>query len=225
MEVKKVLIAYLLLTVLCVPIFGSELTHMPIHAQTTDSPKKIALTFDDGPSEKSTGAILDLLAEYKIRATFFVVGVNVCKNPELLKREVAEGHEIGNHTFSHPHLRKLNQTALEGELQQTADAVYAISGKQLNLFRPPEGYWSDVIQSATQSMGYQQVLWTIDTKDWAHSSCASIVNTVEKNARDGAIVLMHDSIVGESHTLEALKKIIPDLIAQGYIFVTVPELG
>lgn len=223
MEIKKVVIAYLLLTVLCVPIFGSELTHMPIHAET-ERPKKIALTFDDGPSEKSTGAILDLLAKYKIRATFFVVGVNVCKNPELLRREVAEGHEVGNHTFTHPHLKKLNQTALEGELQQTADAVYAISGKQISLFRPPEGYQSDAIESATQSMGYRQVLWTIDTKDWAHNSCANIVNAVEKNAQDGSIILMHDSIVGEAHTLEALKKIIPDLIAKGYIFVTVPEL-
>lgn len=236
MEVKKTLLAYLLLTVLAVQIFGSELSHSPIRAEEREreqereqsaegSQKRIALTFDDGPSEKSTGAILDLLAKYHIRATFFVVGVNVCKNPQMLRREAEQGHEIGNHTFSHPHLRKLDQAALEGELRQTADTVYAICGKSIELFRPPEGYLSDSVEAASRDLGYRPVLWTIDTRDWAHSSTSKIVRTVEENAKDGSIVLMHDCIVGESHTLEALEKIIPDLIAKGFVFVTVPELG
>lgn len=236
MEVK-ILLSYLLLTVLGVQIFGSELSHAPVHAdefaleadqeqeqEDGNTQKRIALTFDDGPSDKTTGAILDLLARYHIRATFFVVGVNVCKNPQMVKREASEGHEIGNHTFSHPHLRKLNQTSLEAELSQTADTVYAVCGKEIELFRPPEGYWSDAIEAASRSMGYRPVLWTIDTTDWAHNSADRIVKTVEEGAKDGSIVLMHDCIVGESHTLEALERIIPDLIAKGFVFVTVPEL-
>lgn len=226
MEVKKLFWAMLLLTLLAVQIFGTELSTLPVHAQEQQEPKKkVALTFDDGPSEKYTKEILDLLDQYHVKATFFVIGSNVCRNPDLLRLEVARGHEIGNHTFTHPHLKKVDQVSLEDELQKTADAVYAISGKRLKLFRPPEGYRSEAVASATQNLGYQQVFWTIDTTDWAHNSTKNIVATIKKNVKDGSIILMHDYIVGESHTADALRQIIPYLQEQGYQFVTVPELG
>lgn len=215
----------LLTTLLSVQIFGSELSTLPIRAEETPKEtKRVALTFDDGPSEKYTAEILDLLDQYQVKATFFVVGSNVCKNPDLLRLEVAKGHEIGNHTFTHPHLKSIDRVSLEDELQKTADAVYAISGKRLKLFRPPEGYRSKAVASATQNLGYQQVFWTIDTTDWAHNSTKNIVATIKKNVKDGSIILMHDYIAGESHTAEALRQIIPYLKEQGYQFVTVSEL-
>lgn len=215
----------LLLTLLSVQMFGGELSELPVLAEEqAQDQKRVALTFDDGPSEKHTKEILDLLDQYHVKATFFVVGSNVCKNPDLLRLEVEKGHEIGNHTFTHPHLKKIDRVSLEDELQKTADAVYAISGKQIRLFRPPEGYRSDAVASATQNLGYQLVYWTIDTTDWAHNSTRNIVETVKKNVKDGSIILMHDYIVGESNTADSLRQIIPYLQEQGYRFVTVSEL-
>lgn len=189
-----------------------------------DAKGQIALTFDDGPSEKYTGRILDLLKKYNVRATFFLVGTNVCMAPDIVKRESREGHELGNHTFTHPHMKTQTRPSLEYELNLTSDVIYRACGKHPTLFRPPEGILSDAVLSASDSLGYRRVLWTIDTMDWAHRSADEIVKNVLKNAGNGSIILMHDYIVGESHTEDALEIIIPELLARGFEFVTVSEL-
>lgn len=212
-----------IVTALCIMLCGG----LPMSADEKSEKsekKQIALTFDDGPSERYTSDILDLLAKYDIKATFFLVGSNVCISPELVKRQAAEGHELGNHTFTHPHMKDQSVGSLESELKMTSDVIFAACGKRPILFRPPEGVVSDAVSAASDELGYRRVLWTIDTMDWAHRSKKEIVDSVLGSAKDGSIVLMHDYIVGESHTKEALEELIPKLIEKGFVFVRVSDL-
>ena len=199
---------------------------LPITAKAEEAPtpKRIALTFDDGPSDRYTGEILDILKEYGIKATFFVVGVNAEKSPDLLRRIVAEGHEVGNHTYSHPHLQKMNQSTLAEELARTEALIEKIAHYRPTLFRPPEGVVTTSVKTAAQDGGYRLVLWSVDTRDWALNPVANILQTVKRQAADGGIILFHDWVAGKSPTPEALRQVIPWLKAEGYTFVTVSEL-
>ncbi|MBR3715065.1 MAG: polysaccharide deacetylase family protein [Clostridia bacterium] len=186
--------------------------------------KLIALTFDDGPHKKYTSEILDILDEYSIKATFFVVGLCAEKYPEIIAREIASGHEIGNHTYSHIHLRNANGEQIAGEIDKTEQLLMENNGYSTTLFRPPEGVCNDTVRAVAKNMNYSLVLWTVDTKDWVPSSCESIVNSVLSSVDGGEIILMHDYVVGKSNTPDALRIIIPKLIEEGYKFVTVSEL-
>lgn len=188
------------------------------------SEKRIALTFDDGPHEHYTNEILDILAEYGIKATFFIVGVCAEKYPHIIAREIAEGHEIGNHTYSHIHVKGANVEQISGEIDRTERLLYEKSGYSTTLFRPPEGVCNDTVRSVAKEMNYQLVLWSIDTKDWIPSSKERIVDTVLREIGAGDIILMHDYIVRNSNTPDALREIIPALLEKGYTFVTVSEL-
>ena len=185
---------------------------------------KIALTFDDGPCKEYTEEILEILDEYGIKATFFVIG-KCCENyPELLESIHSHGHEIGNHTYSHSRMRKLESKTLKEEIRRTEEIVYEIISVRTTLFRPPEGAYSDEIGEICDSLGYRTVLWSVDTCDWRRPDADAIVSTVVKNTASGSIILCHDNVVGKSNTPEALREFIPCLIRQGYEFVTVSEL-
>lgn len=190
----------------------------------SDSNKYIALTFDDGPHKKYTEEILDILDTYNVKATFFVVGVCAEKYPEIIAREIASGHEIGNHTYSHAHLRNIRPSDLTGEIEKAERLLFENNGYSTTLFRPPEGICNDTVRAVAKDMNYSLVLWTVDTKDWVPVSCESIVNTVIKNTDGGEIILMHDYVVGKSNTPDALRILIPKLLEEGYTFVTVSEL-
>ena len=194
---------------------------------SADSPKeapKIALTFDDGPSAQYTGEILDILQKYNVKATFFVIGNNAEQHPALLKRVIAEGHEVGNHTYSHPHLQKMDAPTLADELCRADKAFRKLAGISPTLFRPPEGVMTPAVKTAAERGGYRLVLWTIDTRDWAHNNTDNIIRLVDEQATDGAIVLFHDWVAGKSPTPAALDVIIPRLQERGFEFVTVSEL-
>ncbi len=193
-------------------------------ATAKTSRKRIALTFDDGPHPYRTDKILSLLAAMRIPATFFVVGQNAALYPAPLRRAVAAGHEIGNHTYSHPKLAGLSQASLAEELRKTDEIIKEVTGKAPTLFRPPEGVRSRQVTAAAEAGGYSLVLWTIDTRDWAGSSAAHIAREILQNARDGAIILCHDYTSGKNYTVEGLTEAIPALLAQGYEFVTVSDL-
>lgn len=197
---------------------------VPLSAKEGAESRRIALTFDDGPSDEFTAEILDILKEYSVKATFFVIGKNVEAHPELLKRTVAEGHEIGNHTYSHPKLRKLDEATLSAEVARTASLLQEVAGIRTSLFRPPEGIITPAVTAAAEKGGYRTVLWSVDTKDWALNPVSAIVRTVKREASDGDIILFHDWVAGKSPTPAALRKVIPWLQAQGYTFVTVSEL-
>lgn len=183
----------------------------------------IALTFDDGPHPTYTAQILDILAEYGIRATFFVIGENAQANPSLLERELAEGHEVGNHTQTHP-LRNLTREQLEQELSSCETTIGELIDERPYLFRPPGGILSQTVMTLAQDHHYRVILWSIDTRDWAHTPVEQITKTVLNEVGAGDIILMHDAIDAPSPTPEALRIFIPELLARGFHFVTVSEL-
>ncbi|MFD0696779.1 polysaccharide deacetylase family protein [Paenibacillus sp. GCM10027628] len=190
---------------------------------TTDE-KVIALTFDDGPHPEYTAQILDLLKQYDAKATFFVVGNKVKLYPDLLKREVDEGHELANHTYSHAYLSK--RTNMKKEINKAEEIIYATTGRHCQLFRPPGGFFNERLVSTVRQEGYKMVMWSwqLDTKDWNTPGVNRIVNKVLSNARNGNIILFHDYIEGPTQTIEALKIILPELKNRGYRFTTVSEM-
>ncbi len=191
---------------------------------TGNAKKRLALTFDDGPHKKYTAEILSVLDKYGVKATFFVIGQNAEQYPELIKAEYESGHEIGNHTYSHKRLGSVNCSAMLEEIKKTDDIICKITGECPILFRPPEGRTSSELEAAVFAESKKTVLWTVDTRDWAHNPIDRIVKTVKTNVKNGSIILFHDYITPNSDTPEALGILIPYLMAQNYEFVTVSEL-
>ena len=187
--------------------------------------KVIALTFDDGPSPNITPQILDILKEYKIKATFFVIGNNLNDFPELGKRLVAEGNAIGNHTWHHWR-RLMNEFTATHEIEDTGTLIYETTGIKASLFRPPNGFLYNGLVDYAQKRKDAVILWSVDSDDWrgAKVSVEHIVDKVLEKVEPGAIILMHDGGGDRSHTVQALPKIIDEITLRGYEFVTVPQL-
>ena len=183
---------------------------------------KIALTFDDGPHRCYTPEILDVLDGYGIKATFFVIGENCRENLGIVRRELDSGHEIGNHTYSHPHLTNITAEKLFGEIVCTENILFEVGEYRPKLFRPPEGVYSLTVSGTLERLDYIPILWTVDTTDWKHPSAEKIAKTV--NVKPGSIILCHDYVSGKSNTAAAMRLFIPELLKQGYVFVTVSEL-
>lgn len=187
--------------------------------KNTINPAKpmLALTFDDGPG-KYTMDVLNLLEQQKARATFFVLGDNVPKFPEEIKKMSELSCEIGNHSTSHPNLKKLDKSQIQYQLQTTEDRIYQIIGKESTLVRPPYGAVNETVRSYIDK---PIVLWTVDTLDWKYRDTEYIKKYIIENAKDGEILLMHDI---HQTTVEAMKEVIPELVEEGYQLVTVSEL-
>ncbi|MCX7625080.1 MAG: polysaccharide deacetylase family protein [Candidatus Sumerlaeaceae bacterium] len=184
--------------------------------------KRLALTFDDGPHPELTRRFLALLAEKGVKATFFLLGPNVEKNPDIVKEIVAAGHEVGNHSWNHPVLNKLTPERIREELEKTSQAIANASGAQVRLVRPPYGSVNKKVEDICDSLGTKIICWSIDTEDWRKNTTKDkMVETVKKNVRDGAIILMHDRF---EKSYETTAEIIDALRADGYEFVTVGEL-
>lgn len=186
----------------------------------------IALTFDDGPSPTFTEQILDLLAKYDARATFFVIGKQAEQYPELIKREYNEGHEIGNHTYNHYEVSKLSEYQLIKELQKAHQTILNIINEDMKLFRPTSGYYEDYIVRAAKELNYKTIIWTWgqDSRDWAMINAETISKKIIKNIRSGDIILFHDRGGDRSNTVKSLGIILPTLKEMGYKFVTVSTL-
>lgn len=188
---------------------------------------RIALTFDDGPDGKYTPMVLDILAEYGVTATFFVVGTQVERYPDVLKRILDEGHEIGGHGHTHADMGKMKAGAIAEELRLADEALLAAAGVVPELFRPPYGSVSDTLRDVLEESGRTLVRWNIDPRDWDGTPAADIAEHVLEEARDGGIVLLH-SFGGRrgdlGGTIEALPVIIEGLLAEGYELTTVSDL-
>ncbi len=225
-SIKKItLIFYLISAFLCLISFTETNTdHCQVYTMGNTEEHKIALTFDDGPHSEKTPLILDVLRDNNVKATFFIVGENVSGNEEIVERIISEGHEIGNHTFRHKYLFKVDRRVMELEIDLCDDEIFNYSEYNATLFRPPGGIYNDVLSSVCNERGYDMVLWSIDTRDWAGTSAENIEKEIMSNVKDGAIILMHDYVCCESHTDAALKSVIPKLKELGYSFVTVSEL-
>jgi peptidoglycan/xylan/chitin deacetylase (PgdA/CDA1 family) len=182
----------------------------------------IAMTFDDGPSAKLTPKLLDLLAEHHIKATFFLIGQNAAENAELAAREAREGHEVANHSWSHPNLAKMSDDAVRAQLRKTDDTIKSAVGKSPVLMRPPYGSITPRQKKwINQEFGYKVVLWDVDPLDWRRPGPSAVCNRILKNTRAGSIVLAHDIHPG---TIEAMPCVFKELEAKGFKFVTVSEL-
>jgi peptidoglycan/xylan/chitin deacetylase (PgdA/CDA1 family) len=182
----------------------------------------IAQTFDDGPSAKLTPELLDILAAHHIHATFFVIGENAARHPEILQRAVREGHEIGNHSWSHPAFGKMSDAAVRRELQKTDDVIRAAIGKSPTLMRPPYGSITAREKKWIHSeFGYTTILWDVDPLDWKRPGSSVVASRIVRETRPGSIILSHDIHPG---TIKAMPEVFDKLQAKGFKFVTVSQL-
>ena len=180
--------------------------------------KVVALTFDDGPNPATTNQALDTLSKYGIKATFFVLGKNVSGNEEILKRMKADGHVIGNHSWSHPVLSKLSLDEAKKQITDTEDALTKVLSSSSKLMRPPYGAITDDIRNG---LDLSFIMWDVDSLDWKNKNEASILTEIQREVKNGSIILMHDI---HAETVHALPKVIDYLKGQGYDFVTIPDL-
>ena len=180
--------------------------------------KKIALTFDDGPHPYYTQQLLKGLKERNVKATFFITGQNVKAYPEIVKEIYAEGHLIGNHTYSHIQLTSKNEESFKQEIVRTNEAIKEVTGQDTIYVRPPYGSWNKEFE---KELNMFPVLWTVDPLDWCSSDASRIVRSGCSKAKENDIILMHDQY---KTTVTAALKIVDELTQKGYEFVTVDEL-
>jgi peptidoglycan-N-acetylglucosamine deacetylase len=182
----------------------------------------IALTFDDGPNATLTPKLLDLLAAHQMKATFFVVGQNAADHPDILRRAIREGHEIANHSWSHPNLARMSDESVRRELQKTDDAIFAAIGKHPTLLRPPYGSMTARQKRwIHDDFGYRIIIWDVDPLDWKRPGPSVVCNRILKETRAGSIVLAHDI---HPPTIEAMPATFDQLDRKGFKSVTVSEL-
>ena len=193
-----------------------------------DDQKVVALTFDDGPDEVYTPQVLDILKKYDVKATFFLVGENIERNADIVAREVEEGHEIGNHTYTHINVAKNGYNEIYNEIIKTQDIIKKITGEEPKLFRPPYRAISKNMCDIIKNKNMNIVLWSnLDPRDWSNPGVYYIVDTIDTKVENGNIILLHDYNkvrCSKSQTVQALDSIIPKLKEKGYKFVTVSEL-
>ncbi len=218
-KIFAMMMAAVLVYMLCIT---SHAEASVVHVRTED--KVVALTFDDGPHPRYTKRILEVLDKYGVRATFFEVGINVERYPEVAKAVAAAGHEIGNHTYHHPHIGRLTDMDFESEVTACSQVIYDTTGTKPVLFRPPEGVRGDRRFAWLEGEGYKQILWNLDTLDWRGVGAKQIAKTVMREINGGDILLFHDYVAHDLTSDLALDRLIPALQNDGYRFVTVSEL-
>lgn len=182
----------------------------------------VALTFDDGPHGVLTPKLLGILRQYHAKATFFVLGQNVVTHPQILREMVAEGHEVANHSWSHPILAKLPLATVASQLERTNQAIANATGHRPTLMRPPYGAFTHAQREwCMKTYGMPTILWSVDPLDWKRPGSAVVASRIISGARPGGILLMHDIHPG---SVEAVPQILSELTRRGYRFVTVSEL-
>jgi peptidoglycan/xylan/chitin deacetylase (PgdA/CDA1 family) len=204
-------------------LFGPALVRGPF------SGRRIALTFDDGPACPYTERILDILRERKVPATFFVCGKNVERAPEILRRILAEGHAVGNHTYSHPFIYFRSRAEIAAEIDRAQEAIQIAAGYRPTLFRPPYGARWFGLMPVLRERGLHLVQWSDTGYDWKLGR-EGIVQAALRGLRPGAVILLHDgrevrppAQVDQSETVQALPAIIDGALKLGYTFVPLDE--
>ena len=198
------------------------------HARTEE--RVVALTFDDGPCHPYTNGLMEVLAREGIQATFFMVGNNVVREPNLAA-EVASGHAVGNHTFTHPHLTWSRRSTVREELARGQEAIHDATGAVPTIFRVPHGWYGPHVISGAQELGMRCVGWSVMAWDWNKPPADTIQRRILHGAGPGGVTLLHDGQdtdaypkADRSRTIAAVPHIIDTLRQDGYRFVTVPEL-
>ena len=183
--------------------------------------KKIAISFDAAWGNEQTGKLIDILAEYGVKTTFFVVGSWVDKYPDSVKALADAGHEVMNHSNTHPHLTRLDVQRMEEEINACSDKIEALTGRRPDLLRAPYGDYDDTVIKTVHRLGVYPIQWDVDSLDWKDISAEKIAERVLRGVKDGSIVLFHN---GGKHTAEALPAILSELQSRGYEIVPVSEL-
>ena len=193
----------------------------PVAPTPTVANKTIALTFDDGPGPY-TEKLLDILDKYDAKATFFLIGSKVSARANTLRRMQSRGHQLGNHSWSHPELPKLSVDQIAGEIDRTNEAIRQATGVKPSILRPPYGAVNGVVLEQLRLRNMSSILWSVDTRDWADRNSQIVCSRAVAGARPGAVILMHDI---HQTSVNAVPCILSSLKQQGYSFVTIQRLN
>lgn len=180
----------------------------------------IALTFDDGPQPDSL-IVLEALNAHGVKGTFFVLGKNIAGNEDVLRKIAEGGHQIASHSWSHPNFREISESAVLSQMERSMEKIQEVTGQQVTMMRPPYGATNRTSRRPLVQLDLPIILWSIDSLDWKTRSTSATVNTIVSQATNGAIVLCHDVW---NTTGEAMKEVVPALIAKGFQLVTVAEM-
>ena len=205
---------------LTVPITGGETRLVPVYYVDTTE-KKVAISFDACWGASYSPEILKILRDNNLKTTFFLTGFWVEKYPEMVKKIAEDGHEIGNHTYSHPHLNSLAEEQIKEELERVGKMIFELTKKQPTLFRPPFGEYNNNVIATAEKAGYRTIQWSIDSLDWQELGKEPMVKRITENLHPGAIVLFHNN---GRYTVEALPEIISHIKKQGYEILPISEL-
>lgn len=184
--------------------------------------RAMVLTFDDGPDHRYTPDILRTLRKYDVHAMFFVCGVMVAANRDLVRQMADEGHVVGNHTWSHPLLTEMSRSAIRSQMERTSEVVEEACGEAPRWFRAPYGAWNRTVFRIGADLGMEPLGWTLDTLDWRRPGADTITDRVERQAGPGVVVLSHDAGGNRSQSVRALRDYLPGLLDAGY-HITVPR--
>ncbi|MGF7059581.1 polysaccharide deacetylase family sporulation protein PdaB [Brassicibacter mesophilus] len=193
---------------------------LPIYCVDTQA-KKIAISFDAAWGDEFTEEILNILDQYDVKTTFFLVDFWVNKHPDMVKKIDERGHEIGNHSTNHPYMSKLNENQIIEELKNTEQNIQKITSKKTVLFRPPFGDYNDRLIKTCEENGYYVIQWDVDSLDWKELGVQPVVDRVTRNVKNGSIVLFHNNA---KYVTQYLPLVLQKLKAQGYEIVPISEL-
>ena len=199
---------------------GGTVRKLPIYSVETEE-KKIAISFDCAWGTEHTDEILDVLERENVRATFFMVEFWAEKYPEYVKKIDEKGHEIGTHSSTHSYMSKLSEAQIRDELTTSSEAIESVTGKKVELFRPPYGDYDDLLIQTSRDMGLYPIQWDVDSLDWKDLSASDIALRVTGRAKSGSIILCHN---GAKYTADALDTLIEGLQGEGYEIVPVSQL-
>jgi peptidoglycan/xylan/chitin deacetylase (PgdA/CDA1 family) len=183
----------------------------------------IHLTFDDGPHPVATPELLELLRMKNVKATFFLLGKNVVKYPEIVRQIQRDGHLIGNHSFSHANLFFKSRNDIEYEIRCTDEEIQKITGEKPRLFRPPYGYLSRATVKVAKKNSLRVTLWSVDVRDFRNPSLSTITRRIIMGLAPGSIILMHDNGLTQTRIVETISHLIDNIHARGHTLSTLPS--
>ncbi len=201
-------------------VYSSAARSLPIYNVSRDD-NKIAISFDCAWGTEHTDAILSALKEGNVRATFFTVEFWAKEHADYLKKISEAGHEIGTHSATHSYMSRLSKTEIEAELRSSSDAITSVTGKPVELFRPPYGDYDNELIDTSNAMGLYPIQWDVDSLDWKDLSASDIASRIVERCKSGSIILCHNNGL---HTAEAVPIVIDTLRAKGFEFVPIGEL-
>lgn len=204
------------------PPLPTSIGNKDSYSSVSTSMPFVALTFDDGPHPVNTPRLLDMLKARDVKATFYVVGTNAKRYPEILRRIIAEGHEIGNHTITHGDLSKMSEAQVRKELTESRQAILSATGVAPRTMRPPYGAITKAQKTwIRREFSYPSILWSVDPEDWKRPGSTVVTSRLVSGAKPGAILLVHDI---HAPTIDAIPSAVDQILRKGLQFVTVTQL-